>query len=176
MNPAVRTTVLTLAAALSLAACGGGSSGGGTPDDSLSPAAGSRSTAPADTATEPADPAAAKADITAVWEKFFHTGTARSEAADLLEDGDNLDAALDKAEQEDKANNLVRRAKVQLISFLTPTTANITYTLLNGSTPLLDNASGQAVFLDGKWKVSKLTFCTLVELGNDQKPVRGCSP
>jgi hypothetical protein len=175
MEMPVRTAVLTLAAALSLAACGGSSSGGATPTDSTSPAA-SQSTAPAGGATEPADAAAARAEITDVWTKFFHTGTDRNDAVSLLEDGENLGKALDKAEQEDRQTGLVRRAKVQRIDFITPTSANVTWTLLNKSNPVLPNASGQAVLVDGKWKVSKLTFCTLVELGNDGKPVPGCSP
>jgi hypothetical protein len=178
MNLPVRTAVLSLAAALSLAACGGGSSGGDTttPTDTTVPSS-AASSAPADTsASQPDDPAAAKAEITSVWEKFFHTGTARSEAVKLLEDGDNLGAALDKAEQEDKQTGLVRRAQVKRIVFTTPTHANVTWTLLNKSNPLLDNASGEAVNVDGKWLVSKLTFCTLVELGNNGKPVEGCSP
>ena len=33
---------------------------------------------------------------------------------------------------------------------------------------------GHAVLVDGTWKVSKTTFCTLVELGNNEKPVAGC--
>ena len=175
MELPVRTAVLTLAAALSLAACGGSSSGGTSPTDSSSPAA-NQSTAPGDTNTEPADAAAAKAEITDVWVRFFHTGTDRNDAVSLLEDGENLGAALDKAEQEDKQTGLVRRAKVQRIDFISPTTANITWTLLNGKNPVLPNASGQAVLSGGKWKVSKLTFCTLVELGNNGKPVKGCSP
>ena len=172
----MRTAVLTLAAALSLAACGGSSSGGSTvPAGSTSPGA-SATTEPAGGATAPADPKAAKAEITHVWTTFFHTGTNRAEAVNLLEDGPNLGKALDKAEQEDRQTGLVRRAKVQFIKFLTPTTANVTWTLLNKSNPVLPNASGQAVLVDGKWKVSKLTFCTLVELGNNGKPVPGCSP
>jgi len=172
----MRTAVLTLAAALSLAACGG-SSGGSTPTSGGSTAPGATATdLPAGGATAPADPKAAKAEISHVWTTFFHTGTSRADAVTLLEDGPNLGQALDKAEQEDQQTGLVRRAKVQFIKFLTPTTANVTWTLLNKSNPLLPNASGQAVLVDGKWKVSKLTFCTLVELGNNGKPVPGCSP
>jgi hypothetical protein len=173
MKLPVRTAVLSLAAALSLAACGGSSSGGTPPAGSSTPAP-SESSASSGT-TGPADPAAAKAEITQVWEKFFHTGTDRTDAVSLLEDGEQLGVALDKAEQEDKQTGLVRRAIVKRIDFLSPTSASVTWTLLNKKTPVLNNASGQAVLVDGKWKVSKLTFCTLVELGNNNKPVKGCS-
>jgi hypothetical protein len=110
-----------------------------------------------------------------VWEKFFHTGTARSEAISLLEDGASLGGALDVAEQEDKDANLTRRAKVKLINFTSPTQATVTWALYNKKTPLLDNASGVAVLVDGHWKVSRLTFCTLVSLGANGKDVPGCS-
>ena len=39
---------------------------------------------------------------------------------------------------------------------------------------LLPAASGQAVLVDGTWRVSKSTFCTLVTLGNNNEPVEGC--
>jgi hypothetical protein len=176
MKTPLRTALLTLATALALTACGGSSSGGDdvTPGDSTAPSS-DTTTAPAG-GNEPADPEAAKAEITTVWTNFFHTGTDRADAVKLLENGENLGPALDKAEQEDKETGLVRRAKVTRISFLSPTTANITWTLYNKDTKLLANASGQAVYVDGEWKVSQLTFCTLVELGNDGKPVKSCSP
>ena len=173
MNLSLRTVVLTLAASVSLAACGGGSSGGTTPSDSSSRAA-SDSTAPSDTATAPADEAAAKAEITRVWTRFFHTGTPRSAAVGLLEDGENLGGALDVAEQEDKDTGLTRRAIVKRIDFTNATNAAVTWVLLNKKTPLLPNASGTAVLQDGHWKVSKLTFCTLVNLGANGKEVPGC--
>jgi hypothetical protein len=176
MKMPVRATLLTLDAALSLSSGGGGSSGGDTTTPTSSAPTTAARSAPVHASQLPADPQAAKDEVTAVWEKFFHTGTPRADAVKLLEDGANLDAALDKAEQEDQESGLVRRAKVKLINFTTPTHANITWTLLNKSNELLPNASGEAVNVDGKWLVSKLTFCTLVELGNDGKPVEGCSP
>lgn len=163
-----------VAALLALAGCGGSSS----PSPSTSstpPASTSSSPAPAASASGPADPAAAKAEITSVWEKFFNSGTPLSEAKNLLEDGANLKAALLVAAREDRQTHLNRVAKVKLINFISPTTANVTWRLLNGTKPLLDNASGQAVLINGHWLVSKLTFCTLVELGNNGKPVPGCS-
>ncbi|HEU5033206.1 MAG TPA: hypothetical protein VFT62_00450 [Mycobacteriales bacterium] len=170
MTKLLSGAALALAGTLSLVGCGGS----GSSSTPASPA-GTSSTTPASTATAPADPAAAKAQITSVWVKFFNSGTSRAEAAGVLEDGDQLGAALKLAAKEDKASHLNRKAKVQLIRFISPTTASVTWTLLNGKTPLLPNASGQAVLVAGQWKVSKLTFCTLVELGNNNKPVPGCS-
>jgi hypothetical protein len=156
------------------AACGGGSSGGAAAQPSDEPSSAS-STTPAAAATAPADPAAAKAEIKRVWVKFFNSSTNQTVAKGLLEDGDNLGAALKLAQKEDKQTNLDRRAKVKIIKFFDATTANVTWVLYNGTTPVLDNASGQAKFVDGQWKVSKLTFCTLVTLGNNQVAPKGCA-
>lgn len=156
------------------AACGGGSSGGAAAQPSDEPSSAS-STTPAAAATAPADPGAAKAEIKRVWVKFFNSSTNQTVAKGLLEDGDNLGAALKLAQKEDKQTNLDRRAKVKIIKFFDATTANVTWVLYNGTTPVLDNASGQAKFVDGQWKVSKLTFCTLVTLGNNQVAPKGCA-
>lgn len=174
MRKLLTTAALGLTGALAMTACGG-SGGSSTPDAGATTPAEVVSTTPGSTSTAPADPAAAKAEIKTVWTTFFNSGTAQNKAAAILEDGDQLHGALKVAAQEDKKTKLDRRAKVQLIRFINPTTATVTWTLLNGTTPVLPNASGQAVLVDGKWKVSKLTFCTLVELGNNGKPVPGCS-
>ena len=163
---------LVLVAVLA-AACGGGSSGGGNTQPSTAPSSGT-STTPAATATAPADPAAAKAEIKKVWVKFFNSSTNQGVAKGLLEDGANLGAALRLAQKEDKQTNLDRRAKVKLINFFDATTANVTWILYNGTTKVLDNASGQAKLVDGHWLVSKVTFCTLVTLGNNQVAPKGC--
>jgi hypothetical protein len=172
MQTSLKAVGLALVAALA-AACGGSSSGGNTPPPSTAPTSGTSST-PAAAANAPGDPAAAKAEITQVWVKFFNSSTGQSVAKGLLEDGDNLGAALKLAQKEDKQTNLDRRAAVKFIKFFDATTANVTWILYNGTTKVLDNASGQAKFVDGQWKVSKLTFCTLVTLGNNQVAPKGC--
>ena len=48
------------------------------------------------------------------------------------------------------------------MTFTSPTTAQVTYKLLNGNQVLLPAATGQAVLVNGTWMVSKVTFCTLV--------------
>jgi hypothetical protein len=169
----LKAAALALVAVLA-AACGGGSSGGGGTTQPSSAPSSETSTTPAASANAPADPAAAKAEIERVWVKFFNSSTNQGVAKGLLEDGDNLGAALKLAQKEDKQTNLDRRAKVKLIKFFDATTANVTWILYNGTTKVLDNASGQAKLVDGQWKVSKLTFCTLVTLGNNQVAPKGC--
>lgn len=150
------------------AACGGSSSGG-------TPAAGSTggtSSTPAATSTAPADPAAATAEITKNWEKFFSSATPTAVSVSLLENGSQLGPALAKAKAEDRATGGNRSAKVTKVTFTSPTQANVNYKLHVGTTNL--DSAGVAVLQDGTWRVSKTTFCTLVELGNNQKPVKSC--
>lgn len=156
--------------AVTAAACGGSSSGGGTTPSSAPSS--EPSTTPAAAATAPADPTAAKAEITKNWELFFSSATNSATATGLLENGDQLGPALAKAQQEDKASGGNRSAKVKKITFTSATNANVNYILHAGGTKL--NAAGVAVFQNGAWKVSQLTFCTLVELGNNGKPVKSC--
>jgi hypothetical protein len=170
-----RSLALLVLGTTTALATGCGGSSGSTPGPADTTPAAVTSTTPASSGgTAPDNPTAAKTEITTMWETFFHTGTARSEAVSLLEDGSSLGAALTVAEQEDTDAGLTRRAKVKLINFTSPTQATVTWILYNKKTPLLNNASGVAVLVDGHWKVSKLTFCTLLSLGANGKDVPGC--
>ena len=169
MKTSLRTAALVLVVMAS-AACGGSSSGGGTTPSSA-PAAGS-STTPAAVATAPADEAAARSEITKNWAKFFSSKTPIATSKLLLENGTGLGPALKKALQEDKASGGARSATVKKITFTSPTQANVAYDLHAAGRVL--NAAGVAVLQGGKWKVSDVTFCTLVVLGNNEKPVKGC--
>lgn len=172
MQKSLQAAALALVAVLA-AACGGSSSGGstGTSGASTAPSSDTSST-PAAVATAPADPTAAMAQITTTWETFFSSSTSVADATALLENGDQLGPALQKAQKEDKATGGNRSAKVKKITFTSPTNANVNYRLHVGTTKL--NSAGVAVLQDGKWKVSQVTFCTLVVLGNNEKPVQGC--
>jgi hypothetical protein len=153
---------LGLAVVLALAGCGGSSSGADT-----------RNT-PTASASAPADQAKATADITTAWQTFFHTGTAPQQAAQLLENGDQLDAAIKVAAKIQKKQKITEDAKVLNVAFSSPTVATVTYNLLSHGTTLLPNATGQAVLQDGHWKVSQATFCTLVQLGAGGTKIPGC--
>jgi len=150
-----------------LAACGGSSSNSAstTPTTSSTPAA---------SGTAPADTTAATAEIKANWKTFFAYKTPRATAATLLEDGSTMTAALAKAVAEQATTHIKQGAEVTSVTFTSPTTAQVSYKLLNGNQVLLPAATGQAVLVDGTWRVSKATFCTLVTLGNNNQPVEGC--
>jgi hypothetical protein len=151
-----------------LAACGGSSS------NSAATNPGPTSSSPAASLVAPADKTAATAEIKANWKTFFAYKTPRATAAGLLEDGSTMTAALAKAVSEQAATHIKQGAEVTSVTFTSPTTAQVSYKLLNGSAVLLPSATGQAVLVDGTWRVSKATFCTLVTLGNNNQPVTGC--
>jgi hypothetical protein len=164
----LRLVVPALAAAILATACGGSSNSSSTssnPPPSSTPPTTS-------TATAPADVTAAKAEITKNWQTFLHSGTPKATAVALLQKGDTLGPALKKAAAEDKATGGARSAKVVSIEFTSPTAANVNYKLHAAGTVL--NSSGTAVLENGVWKVSDVTFCTLVILGNGSRPVKGC--
>ncbi len=163
---------LALCSAVLLSACGGSSSPAASDVTNTPTAPAATSAPPSAAATAPADVASATAEIKANWTKFFASSTSASVAKGLLEDGDALGPALAKAQQEDKQTGGQRAADVKKVEFTSPTQATVFYKLHAGGA-LLDS-SGVAVLVDGTWKVSKITFCTLVQLGNNNKPVASC--
>jgi hypothetical protein len=162
-------TCIALCFVTFVTACGGSSSGGSPTPAGTTPGA---ATTTAATGNEPADVEGAKADITANWEKFFDSDTPNAVSEGLLENGDGMGPALKKAKQEDKDTGGKRSAKVTKITFTSATQANVNYDLHAAGRVL--QASGVAVYEDGTWKVSTITFCTLVVLGNGSLPVKGC--
>ncbi|HTW20027.1 MAG TPA: hypothetical protein VME70_07445, partial [Mycobacteriales bacterium] len=144
-----------------------------TPSASSSP---SPSSVPGPVATGSAGIAAATAQLKHNWALFFNSNTPPATAQRLLQDGPSLGAAVRFAESIAKKAKSDESAVVKKITF-TPdgTQATVIYNLLINKTPFLKKASGHALLLDGKWKVSKISFCTLVDLGAGNKKVPGCS-
>ncbi|MEU7473321.1 hypothetical protein AB0A94_33215 [Streptomyces sp. NPDC044984] len=158
---------LFLVLAPGLAACGG-DGGGGEP-----------STPPADRTTSapgsaPANQAAAEQEIRQNWEKFFDPETPVDEKKKLLQNGELLGPVLEAFSGDNRVGQV--KAEVTEIAFISPTEADVTFTLtLRGATALPD-ASGVAVDDDGTWKVSVKSLCALVQLSGDGSPpdVPGC--
>jgi hypothetical protein len=144
---------VTTALAISLAACGGGSSGGGTPS------------------TDPStNPTAAKTAVTNLYESFFSAPIAQAKT--MLQDGDSLGKAFIIANKLKGPNT--ESAKVKSVTLNPDNTASVTFELDANGNPVIPSSDGQAVYVNGKWLVSKTTFCNLVSLGHPG-PVPGCS-
>jgi len=158
-TPALVSASILITGALAAACSGGSSSGSGTP-----PA----TTPPATTSNQ----AAAQAAITTAWQTFFNSKTPHAVAERYLEGGANLGPAIAAAARIQRKIHLTENAKVTKVVLTSSTTATVTYNLVG--TPL-QGATGQAVYQNGKWLVSKNTFCGLVELGDPGKKIPGCN-
>ncbi len=159
--------VVGITALVAIAGCSSSSSGGAQVKTSSPPTT-------SNSAAGPADPAAATTQITTAWTTFFHSGTKPRVAAQLLENGSKLGAAIRVAGRLQHKQQITEDAKVLNVAFTGPTMATVTYNLLSHGSVLLPNATGQAVLQGGRWKVSQATFCTLVQLGAGGKTVPGC--
>jgi hypothetical protein len=138
--------------ALALAACGSGSSGGGAPS------------------TDPSsNPTAAKAAVTRLYNTFFSAPIAQAKT--MLQDGQSLNKAFQIANQL-KGNN-TESAKVKSVTLNSNNTASVVYELDANGSPVIAKSNGEAVYVNGKWLVSKTTFCNLVSLGHPG-PIPGC--
>lgn len=160
----LRRSVIVLAVALLAGGCGG-SSGGRT----ASSAAPSPTVAPSPTT----DPAADKAAITSAWETFFTAGGTVDSHVALLEKGSTFRSELTASAQDPTAKELSSKV---ISVVVTGTTAAVTYDLLGkGGTVLLHNAVGEAVKVDGRWLLSKMTYCQLINLQDSTKAHPGCT-
>jgi hypothetical protein len=157
--PALRQASAALAASgcLILAACGGGS-----------PAAKPSGPKPTASATAPAEPvrgAAAVAAITANWKTVFNGKAPLARRLALVQDGSQLAAFINaQAKTSFGQAAMGSTATVSSVLISSPAQATVHWDLLLLGTPLLKNQVGNAVYLDGTWKVAIASFCGLAYL------------
>jgi hypothetical protein len=134
-------TVVVLSTGFIAAACGGGGSSSQTP-------------------------AQAKAEITAAWQKFFDPAVPVAQKKDIVQDYATLLPTLQTQTTNPQAAGI--KAAVKDVTLQGASSAQVTYDIVNAKdgTPLLPNASGQAVRESGTWKVSENTFCSLIKLSD----------
>jgi hypothetical protein len=160
------STLAALGLTLATGCTGGGTSGGpSTPSTTAA--------SPTPAATAPADVVAATQQVTKNWEAFFAPATPTPERLNYLEDAPKLGTAIDIAAKTQAATG-PQSAKVVSVTFAKPTEATVTYNLLINNQVVLPNATGKAVLVENVWRVSKVTFCSLVQLGTTGTPVPGC--
>jgi hypothetical protein len=149
------SAALAVTGCLVLAACGG------------SPAA-KPSQKPTASATAPAEPvsgAAAVAAITANWKTVFDGKAPLSRRLALVQDGSQLTAFIEaQAKTSFGQAAMGSTATVSSVIISSPAQATVHWDLLLLGTPLLKNQVGNAVYLDGVWKVSIASFCGLAYL------------
>lgn len=162
--------LLVLLAALAAAGCGSNDN----KDSGSRPAA---TTAKSTTTT--IDEATAKAAITANFEKFFDGKVPADQKLDLLEDSAALKDSLIKGSTEGpnaqaaaasttKVTNIELWTKAQCDQEgVTAPCALVTHDLLVNGQPALQGQKSYAVYVDGNWRVSKISYCGLQALGGN---------
>jgi hypothetical protein len=121
---------------------------------------------PAATGPPPADPTAARQQIEAAYRTVF-TAKGSTGAAPDLEGGPVLSAAARKQLQAGYGDILGKlTVRVDDFRFLNPAQAALSFDLLLNGAPVTAPTVGQAVLVNGKWKVARATFCTIVGRAN----------
>lgn len=160
------STGLIVVSTFALAACSsGGSSGSTHSSSSTTPKTGATvattgAGTPADTAT--------KAAVTKAYQAFFAYQSTAAQSRNALQDGDLFKAVLDQQGTQSYAQKSA--ATVQSVKLISPNTAKVIFSVLVAGQPLLPDADGYAVRINGEWKVAAATFCSLLTLQGDKAP------
>jgi hypothetical protein len=153
-----RVGVLVLLSALALTGCGGGSS---KPASGTSPTTGPARSGVTQTGVQ--------AQVAQAFVDFFAGRTPAARKIGLVENGSAFAAAIHRQAGSPIAKGTA--ATVSKVSMVSPTKADVVYTVSLGGTPVLEHQSGVAVEEDGTWKVSAQTFCALLKLEQQAPPV-----
>jgi hypothetical protein len=161
--------MLLCALATSVAACG---SSGSSSSSSSTPASAPAATTATTSTSAPPSGGSAVAEITTNWTAFFNPKTPVAKRVSLLENGQTFASVIQAQAGSSLASN--SSAKVTKVTVTSPTKAKVLYTILFAGTPALSNVSGVAVLQGGTWKVGDVSFCSLLTLENNGKPMAVC--
>jgi hypothetical protein len=117
--------------------------------------------------------ASAAAQVKSSWERFFAGTTPAATKVALLQNGSRY--ARDITAQAALPIGKGLQAKVTSVKMVSPTKAQVTYTILVAGQPVLKNATGEAVMQGGTWKVSVASFQTLLGLEKQSGGTSGSS-
>lgn len=110
--------------------------------------------------------------ITKNWKLFFAASTPASQKITLLDDGERFASVIDA--QAKTTASLRVTASVSKVTLGKPaTTAKVDYSLDVGGKPALTGQTGEAVLVNGSWKVGVSSFCGLLAL--EQQSPSACA-
>ena len=134
-------------------------------------ACGSKSSATTVGPSPQASPAATpsqspEAAVKQAWQTFFAGTTAAAQKIALLQNGQQFAATI----RAQAASPLAKatQAKVTSVRVTSPTTAVVTFSIVQGGQVALPHMTGQAVLQGGSWKVGARTFQDLLQLEQGQ--------
>lgn len=166
-----------LVSVLALAAVGCSSDDSSDTGDATSSPETTEVTTTTTSATETSDAAAAAdeqttQEVTEAYVVFFTGTTPPAERAALVENGDTFLPLLEGMTADPQAT--ATAATVEGVTSTGDDAAAVQWTLMMNGAPVLPDQSGEAIREDGQWKVSAVTFCTLLAIQGDGSPVPGC--
>lgn len=133
--------------------------------------AAAETTSAAAAAGAPADAATTQA-ITDAYTTFFN-GTADPAARGaLVEDPAAISQGLQGMTTNPQAGGTT--ATVGAVTLVDPTHATVTWTLNMNGAPVLPDQAGEAVNVNGTWKVANSTVCALLAIAGGGGPTPGC--
>ncbi|TCN55749.1 hypothetical protein EV641_10396 [Rhodococcus sp. SMB37] len=158
--------------------CSSDDSSDGTDDTTSTTVATATTEADGTTEAETSEAAGGAADaettqaVTDAWVTFFNGTTPPETRAGLVENGDDFLPALQGMAADPQAT--ATTATVEGVMSAGDDAATVSWTLLMNGAPVLPDQSGEALLEDGQWKVSAVTFCTLLAIQGDGSTVPGC--
>ena len=124
---------------------------------------GPTSTTVVPTGPPPADPDAAEAAIDETFHLAFDAGVPEEQRFAVVEDGGELAEAGRAAAAKYPEAAASISVTVHSVTFIDATHAAVNFELLYEDAMLLGPQDGDAVFVDGRWKVSRATRCRIIE-------------
>lgn len=119
--------------------------------------------------SESSAPASEVDAVTTTFEHFFDSSLPVDQKMALVENGQAFEETL-----KSQANSSIAggaSASVAQVDSTGPDRAAVTFTIKKHGFPLLPNRHGEAIRIDGSWKVSAQTFCSLLQLERSAPPV-----
>jgi hypothetical protein len=107
-----------------------------------------------------------------MWTNYFKESNTVDDAVASLENGDKYRDAILQQQQSGATKGLT--VVVKDVQVVNPNLATVTYDIVINGNVALANSKGNAVKVNGDWKVSEQHFCVLLNLGNIHPPA--CEP
>ncbi|MFC9790252.1 hypothetical protein [Rhodococcus sp. NPDC127528] len=127
------------------------------------------STTSGTTPTSAAAGSDAHAAVTDAFVVFFSGDTAAAQKITMVQNGQAFADTIDAQAGSPIAKGTT--ATVSTVDLDAPGHATVTYTVLMDGKPVLPDQTGEAVEVDGNWKVAQSTFCALLTLEGSPPPV-----
>jgi hypothetical protein len=101
--------------------------------------------------------------IKADWEAFFAGRTPATRKIALVQDGSSFAAVIRSQSGSPLAESVTAKVS-KIVVAPSKKTATVSYSVVMGGKTALPNQKGEAILIDGTWKVGAASFCSLLAL------------